>query len=491
MKRTFPFIVLFQVCCGGLQVAKCDLYSFKEVSISTSPGIRADCHVSKGQSIIDFAALSDNSGVVVITRKKNGTSELFQCKYGKDCTNLGIPLPAQYVPIESVAHPFDHTLYLLGKYSKTSKYSIISYNLMKRTSFEIFSDSFPLSSLLISPSKFAGKHRLFFARKKQDSTEIITVNETAQRIYPVISTSSFSADWFTEVYGRPATVNQRFGIPLVFHPTGKLMFWYNESGQIQALRYDEDNWQKPFNPSFAKHIPEINKWDRLQFSPNSLYLLAWTPGDIDATIYDWSLKKIRSLTFDTKIRSKITFTPDGKGILYIKNGTALAYEPLDLPLYDVENIWMYGLNSQDMNLFSTHGGLFRPTGYNQISQLYDSERYGMCGYFSTHEPVRPFLATTDPFHEILEAAFSGIFYIFERDVSMTWFNKLLTMGTSTFNEHDDVSGFWHRLFSNTLKISQGSYDDEELIKIKNAQGVINSPTLQNDNVNCAEFKPQG
>jgi len=467
--------------------------NFKEITVFQSPNTGQFINFNK--EIIDFCVLPSNSNVAVIIKDR---------KYGIYLWNynaiekLNINYPLGFVPKEIIAHPQEKRIFLLGKYSdnstKSESYKILSYDIVENILIELYSDPVPLRNLITSSAKFGNYYtgnnfRLYFARKNKNNTEILTIAENGKFLYPVLSnTTEFSADRSKHSDGSPNTLNVSFGIPITFHPTGNILFWRKENGAISALQYYRDNWKKIFKPNFAEYI---DNWGNIEFSPNSMYLLIWKNKSRKVVILDMFLNKLKKLSLNSKIESRIKFTPDGRGIIYLKDKNELIYKPLNLPLYDVENAWMFCADGSDIKKFSKDGGLFRKTTSKQMYGLYESENYH-CGRYSPRRPTRPYFVTTDPFHEILEAAYSGLFYVNERDFAKKYFNQFVTESKEIFDSKiGDGYTFWQKLFQNTSKILNGVYDNDELIMVKNAAGIANSIVLQKNRVNYAEFKPRG
>ena len=102
----------------------------------------------------------------------------------------------------------------------------------------------------------------------------------------------------------------------------------------------------------------------------------------------------------------------------------LRYQPIDLPLADVVNAWMFLESADDQKKFSAHGGLFRPIEGDQLYKLYDTENY-YCGGYDSKQPARPYFVTTDIFWEVYGAAYEGVFMTAERQQAMPAFKTLL------------------------------------------------------------------
>ena len=93
----------------------------------------------------------------------------------------------------------------------------------------------------------------------------------------------------------------------------------------------------------------------------------------------------------------------------------MVYVPVDVPLANVSNAWMFLESPQDLDKFSKAAGLFRPQEKSdQLFQLYESEAYACQHYYTQTIPTRPYLVTTDIFWENFAAAYEGLFVLLER-----------------------------------------------------------------------------
>lgn len=488
MKKILRYVVKYFVIIFFIslpQIALGVYEDFKEIHISKSPDTEKSIDIKK--EIVDFCILPDNSNVTFITRDEKNALFLWNYHTLKKTT---IYYPNEFIPIEIISHPQDFILFILGKYidsNNNTEYKILRYDIEQKKLIEIYQDKHPISNLIISHAKFYHNYthrffRLFFARKEENNTEILTINENGEYLYPTISNDTYYfADWMKNLDGRPDIIKSSFGIPVAFHPAGSEFYWRKKHGSISARSYAVDNWGEEYTPNFTSYFDDLGN---IEFSPNGMYLLIWKNDSKSLSILNMFLKEEKEVNLNYKINSKIRFTPDGRGIVFIKDKREVIYRPLDLPLYDVENAWMYCTDKTDIKKFSESGGLFRKTDYNQMYSLYESENYV--------KPGRPYLVTTDPFHEILEAAYAGLFYINERDLAIGYFNEFLRQADQAIKEKtDDTSKKWARLFSNSLKILAGVYDNEELLRVKNETGVYESKVLNKKDVNYAEFKPRG
>ena len=460
---------------------------FHETAVVKSPEMKANINLGKKQAIKDFAVLPDNSSVVALIKNKDKKTQLVVWKYKSAADTLELNLPQELDFDEIIAHPQDQKVFLLGKDRKNGG-RIFVYDFSVNTSTEIFRDSLPLSNLTASPAQFNGSFRLFFSRHDKKGTEIISVTEMGKNLYPVVSNKMYTApEWMK---GDPKTLLSAYGAPITFNPLGNVLLWYNRDKEIFGLPYEEGNWGKLFVPQFALHF---KKGESIEFSPNGMYMLHWSETSNDLMLVNnRSITEQKVLTFDSKPMSRIKFTRDGKGIIFVNNGTSITYLPLELALSDVENAWMFCVDDSDTQQFAKNGALFRPTNNEQIFNIYYSENYDPSGKnYVPQLPARPYLVTVEPFYETLEAAFSGIFYLNEKIVSLKRFKEFVNEAKKTFVSKKAGDTFWGPVFENASKILDGNFDSTELLRVKNCDGIADSRVLQREGMNFIEFKTRG
>ena len=486
-KRKAVSVLLFVCLISQAGYSMNPFEGFKEIKTAQSPEMKAKMNLGKKDIIKDLAVLPDNSSLVVLIRTKDKKTQLVLWQYKSAADTIELNLPNDIEFEEVISHPQEQKIFLLGNDKKKGG-SIFSYDFSVKTSTEIYRDSMPLSDLTASPAKFSGSFRLFFSRHNKKNTEILSVTDSGQLLYPVLSNQMYpAANWMR---GEPKTLISAYGVPVTFNPLGNVLLWYNKDKEIFALPYEEGNWGKLFVPDFALHF---KKGESIEFSPNGMYLLHWPENPKNLMLVNnHSLTDQKVLTFDSTPVSRIKFTRDGKGIAFIDSDSNIVYVPLNLPLYDVENAWMFCADDNDMLQFSKSGALFRPTNNEQMFNMYYSENYDPSGKnYVPQLPARPYLVTVEPFYETLEAAFSGIFYLNEKAVSLKRFREFVSEGKEAFTAKKAGSPFWGPLFENASQILDGNFDSAELLRVKNCDGIADSKTLQREGVNFIEFKTRG
>jgi hypothetical protein len=175
------------------------------------------------------------------------------------------------------------------------------------------------------------------------------------------------------------------------------------------------------------------------------------------------------------------------GLLKTGDRITLSYRPINMPLADVQNAWMYVRSPEEMNLFQKNFGLFRTTGDDQLYQLYETENYA-CGDYNRTIPTRPYLVTTDIFWELYASAYEGIFIVNERDQAIPNFWKFVSAADQYYKKSSEASP-WASVFRALADLHSGNKQNPEVVRMNGAQGVVESEVLKKT-FNYAELKPR-
>lgn len=280
-------------------------------------------------------------------------------------------------------------------------------------------------------------------------------------------------------------------IPERFHPAGNVMLWENGNHCFQKVEYEENNWyDKPENLVGAESLCGGG----MAYTPNGADLLHWQSGKNGVElVYDRG-KHTKLVADGTRFLSMPSSVPDGRGLVGVteSNGReAAAYIPIDVPLADVANAWMFLQSTHDRELLVENSGLFRSLDdREQLYQLYDSESYS-CGHdYNEAVPTRPYLVSTDIFWELYAAAFEGIFILSERESAIPAFWDFVTKASTVLNAGHPNSKT-AKVFSTLVDIHNGRVaPDSEAGKIMRSDGV--SPSLiTGKNFDFGNLKPRG
>ncbi|PUA28941.1 MAG: hypothetical protein B0W54_11105 [Cellvibrio sp. 79] len=208
----------------------------------------------------------------------------------------------------------------------------------------------------------------------------------------------------------------------------------------------------------------------ITYTPNGISLLQWQAGSDGVTLYLDRGQKIVPLAKGIRLVSTPSSVADGRGMVVVTKQAekfSLRYLPIDVPLADVVNAWMFLESSQDRELFSTNSGLFRALEYNQLYELYDSESY-QCGNYDQSTPTRPYFVTTDIFWELYAAAYEGIFVLSEKQAAIFHFWEFVRQANESLQSKPESK--MAKAFSAMVAVRDSDTDNIEAKKIIAAEG---------------------
>ena len=333
-------------------------------------------------------------------------------------------------------------------------------------------------------------YRIFFGLRNQDGAySIKSVTEDGKREYQAVGPRK----GFTivkEEDAQPSRIEAPSALPLAFHPAGHILLWEDEKGGFQYAIYERDHWEESVKLSYAGV-----SGGTLTATPNGLGLVHWLPGSAGVTLISQHGGKKDLLAAENSFLSTPSFVPDGKGIVGLinkDNKTALAYVPVQTPLADVANAWMFADQEGDRDLLSREGGLLRDLPYDQLYSMYESEAYD-CGRYDQSTPTRPYMVTTDVFWELLAAAHEGIFIVQERQRAIPAFWEFIHEA-ERYLRQDMPDSPWMNVFSVLESMKNPAGENEkvrsEKLLIQKAGGREFSPVLGTE-VDYSELKPRG
>lgn len=268
----------------------------------------------------------------------------------------------------------------------------------------------------LSPYKFDDNYRIAYVSEERGRKDIWWVRESGKYDQPVTFPAerekefSSSPYWSDVGIGTPPALITSGGDMPEWSPSGNLLLYRTAKGySLLSYRYEE--WWKQTKASFPADS------GILSWAPNQISFLDFNSGNGKASVIPRDSLKRKAVLGNKTLISSPTFFPDGKGFAYaIRNGgrSVLAVEPYEDPLGDVANLWMYPYNRAQSDKLSRNQLLFLKSEYDQIYNLYDSERYGICGGTDMGAHARPYLVTSDAVLETFYAAFAALYAQVER-----------------------------------------------------------------------------
>jgi hypothetical protein len=491
-------------------LAPCNLtfagvFDIGEITVAQSPAEVRSLEFEQSEKVLDFDVAKNGPQTAILIEKRPGGYEVFFWDPSKGESPREWPTPKGFAPLALAWHPAAKSFFLAGKQGNDHVIMRVNEVAGEWIAKPIYRTHQEIRRLVPAPRPYAietdfnsdeptttNAYRIFFGIKGGDGAySIKSVTEEGTREYQAIGPRK----GFTTFEGneaQPSRIEAGSALPLAFHPAGHILLWEDEKRGFQYAIYERDHWEKSIKLSYS----EVSG-GTLTPSPNGLGLIHWQPGTAGITLISRHGMKRDLLAADYSFLSTPSSVPDGKGIVgLIKKDkkTALAYVPLQIPLADVANAWMFAEQEADQDLFSRKGGLLRDLPDDQLYSMYESEAYE-CGRYDRSTPTRPYMVTTDVFWELLAAAHEGIFIVQERHRAMPAFWEFIGEAESYFRQARPDSP-WMNVFSvlESMRKPDGATENEkvrsERLRIQNAAGREFSPVLGKE-VDYGELKPRG
>lgn len=465
-------------------------FSIPELSILPSPNSTATISFTNGEKVIAYDVSPEGKTIALISENKDKKRILQFWEIGRKEISESIPFPDDFSAEEITWHPLATSLFVLGK--NNSEYTICHLERTGKVELKnIFTSSSQLKRLVACPRPFiVGSnyrtyfYRLFFGMAKEDgSYRIMSVTETGNFLYQVIGPEETITGFDEEI---PSKITSDWALPVAFHPGGHYMIWEGKNNKFNAANYNREWWGKS-NP--LKNI-NLNK-GIISPLPNGLGLLRWQKdmNGIGVNLHYTNKEEMQIPEYNF-IAAPVS-VPDGKGVvgLTLANGShTLCYVPVKVPLADVFNAWMFLTSPEEINLFMTKEGLFRPSQSDQLYKLYETENYHYCGGYDRSIPTRPYLVTTDIFWEIYSAAYQGIFIIKERDEAIPNFKAFIEKAEKHFKKSESASA-WTPIFTALADLNADRKNNPEVQKILQQKKAY-SDILRRD-YDYEDLKPRG
>jgi len=469
------------------------MFSTPQAEVIASPAQEVNLKLEKGEVVVDSDVAPDRPEAALIVKNSLGKYRLlfWNIKAG-NISSLMIPDTITLASI--VYHPNGNLVFLMGKEGK--KYVILKTALSIWNPAVIYSSNNMLRHLTIAPRPFSWwddsnkqAYRIFFGFKnKDDKFSVRSITETGEREYAVIDDRPDAIHFSDQPETSPETLIAASSLPVGFHPAGHVMLWEDAKHCFHKALYGEQNWDKT-QDAFTKQ-PVCN--GNLAYTPNGAAFLHWQKKvDGVEVVYDdgkASIKVAPHLQFIAPPSS----VADGKGLVGValENGVEVVhYTPIEVPLADVSNAWMFIESPQDRTLFSSNTGLFRTLNDDQLYKFYDSELYH-CGGYDGGVPTRPYLVTTDIFWELYNAAFEGLFILSEKQTSLPAFWRFVQKTDSYLQQHKSDTKV-ARAFAALMAIHEGkASSNPEANRIMAAEKTEIS-SVTHEKFDFSELKPRG
>jgi hypothetical protein len=458
-------------------------FTTAELNVTPSPASSSELSFPAGTSVVDFDIWPTGADAVILTHDKAGNHVVSWHAGDSSATPL-LDLPATFTAASLTVHPLCQRFFVEGKTGQQSQILAVDNVNGSWTQHTVYQTSADVRRLLVGPRPFETgyndttneaieSYRIFFAEQLPGgvySTRSIT--EDGQREYQVIGPQSTYVK-IPEENEDPTPNFAPSALPESFHPDGHLLIWEDGSGCFEQLAYAGQNWDKP------SHIVGNPCGGSLTVTPNGAAMLHWKSGVAGVAVIGDHGSTTSTQAGDYQFISTPSSVPDGKGVIGLveKAGAqALVYVPIEVPLADVMNAWMFTQDAADRNSYTKNGGLLRTTDEDQMYELYDTESYA-CGQFDSATPTRPYLVTTDIFWELVASAYEGTFIVEERQQAMPAFWAFVAAARQSLDASAPNST-WAAAFNAVADSNSATNaSDTEALHIQQAQGTFNSPVF--------------
>jgi len=472
------------------------VFDIQEPTITPSPLEAKSINLAPDESVISNK-VSPIAPTVAMLVQKDKQFKLKLWEIGKSEFSNEFKLPESFVPKEICWHPNGNAVFIVAQ--KDSLYHIVKIS-SNGSSWEwklLFQSEAEIKSLVIGPRPFETgylkdgnesfnlcSYRLFFGlATPKGNFRIASITENGKRLYQVVGPKKSMSN-FKNVDEQPSNIESDFALPVAFHPAGDELIWENQSHQKKIAYYGSKSWMG--SSSFIIPLKD----GEIYPCPNGLALIHWIPKKAGVGVYLIPNSKETQQAQNVSFTQKPSICVDGRGVVgaCIQNGnTSINYVPISMPLADVQNAWMFAQTKEQQKMLNENGGLFRPKGYSQLYELYDSENY-LCNGYSPTTATRPYLITTDIFWELFGAAYEGIFIAKEREDAIPNFWKFVSEANSYFKNNKARSP-WVKAFSTLMNLQSGSTNDPEVKRILQEQQAQSS--VADTSFDFSELKPRG
>jgi hypothetical protein len=474
------------------------IFDAPELSVVRSPDAPAQIHLAAGMRLLDFDVSPAGPRMALLAAEPSGARQVLFWDIGQPKLEKIWDLPAAFGARSIVWHPQAGALFLAGQ--DGARYIIVRLEKSPGgwSSHQVYASSLEIRRLVAGPRPFIPQgnekvpkpvpaYRLFFGlRSSAGSYSIHSITEDGQREYQVVGPrESFTK--FPEAGENPSELEAASALPVGFHPAGHLLIWEDASNCFHVAGYGRDHWQTD-----ARLFDRDVCGGTVSATPNGAGIVHWRSGAAGVEIMPLYGATVGRQAAGFQLISAPSSVPDGRGIVGVTRTAAgfdVNYIPIDVPLADVANAWMFTESAQDTQLLAGHGGLFRDLAKDdQLYQLYDSEAY-YCGEVDESMPTRPYLVTTDSFWELFAAAYEGIFIVRERQVAMPAFAQFVSQAAASLRQTSPQSP-WTAVFEALAPVGSKPESNPEAARILRSEGVQTS-SVTGRPFDYGELKPRG
>ncbi|HUI57822.1 MAG TPA: DUF3160 domain-containing protein [Bryobacteraceae bacterium] len=468
-----------------------------ELRVTPSPTQASQIRLAAGVHVLDFDLSPAGPRVALLTADASGGRQVLFWDIGRPQTAKIWDAPAGFAARSIVWHPQAAALFLSGQQGQ--RYVIVKLEAKAGAwnAHEIYSSRQEIRRLVAGPRPYVALdyegtqppppvYRLFFGLRGHDgSYSVHSITEEGKRDYQVIGRKEGFTK-FPNADVNPSELVAASALPVGFHPAGQLFIWEDSGNCFHIAGYGRDHWE-----TNARLFGRDVCGGTISATPNGAGVLQWRSGvdGFDLLLDQGATRRTEATGF--RLISAPSSVPDGRGIVGVTRAGSVSvvnYVPLQVPLADVVNAWMFSESAHDTQLLTGYGGLFRELKDDQLYQLYDSEAY-YCGHLDESTPTRPYLVTSDSFWELFAAAYEGIFIVRERQLAIPAFWQFVEQASASLRQSHPQSP-WNAVFAALAALESKPESNEEAQRVIRAGSPQFSPVAGRD-FDYGELKPRG
>lgn len=457
------------------------------LTVHAAPAQAVSLALPDGLTVRALEASPAGDQVALVTEDAAHRQQLAYWRFSAAPLAHTLALPAGMRITAAAWRPDAGRLFLLASNEHGSQILRVDPSASTFAPATIYATKLRLQRLAAGPRPFLGAwgrdaaYRLFFGEERpHQGFALRSITEDGAAPYTVVGPAPDAPA--PEADAPPNTTIASWALPAGFHPSGAALIWEDARGCLHKKRYDFNNWQD--SVPFGDHCG-----GPLAYTPNGIATLQWTAGKPGVRVRGLIDGSDQMVLGGYSLLAAPSQTPDGRGVIGLTRNErreSLSYLPVQLPLADVANAWMFLGNAADQQRFVRDRGLLRNLPQSeQIFSLYDSEGY----FLSTHLPSRPYLVTTDMLWDTYAAAFEGLFIIVERERAMPALRKLVDIAATALGRSAPRSGLARSFLAAQAVLSHGEASNPEAQRIMNAAGI--APTPLNSLLDYRQLQPRG
>ena len=416
-----PFLVLglltlIPALAFSKEKAEPSPFDTPERAVTASPAGPVSLSLTAGESVVDYEVSPAGSLVALEVKGAPGCDVRFW-KMGENAAPVAWKAPAGTTLKGLAWHPAkERTLFLLAASGTGHQILRLEEKAGRWTTAVILTSPSMLRRIVVGPrpsvystpkGAVVTEHRIYYgAALRGGAWSVRSVTESGVRDVQIAGPTA-SMDRVPGEDEYPSSVSAPSALPLGFHPAGDRLLWEEPGKRFREARF-AGAWSEEKKPFLGGKL----SGGTATWLANGLGLVHWLSGAPGVELVSAANTEPRRVATEVTFAATPANVPDGRGLVGLTKEAdgrqTLRFVPVEIPLGDVANAWMFVAGQDDAERFTRNGGLFRPSDAEQLHSVYDAELYS--GSFGD----RPLVVTTDVFWEDFAAAFQGLFVLRER-----------------------------------------------------------------------------